>query len=58
MIREIKILRSHGIQYVPDLKKVELTPLFRGRPVISNNINADEAAMLVKLCPVGAITGR
>jgi Ni,Fe-hydrogenase III small subunit len=56
MIREFKILRSHGIQYVPDLKKVELTPLFRGRPEISASINAEEKAMLVKLCPVGAIS--
>jgi Ni,Fe-hydrogenase III small subunit len=56
MIREFNILRSHGIQYVPDVKKVELTTLFRGRPVISDNIRADEAAMLEKLCPAAAIT--
>jgi Ni,Fe-hydrogenase III small subunit len=56
MIRELKILRHHGIQYVPDLKKVELTSLFRGRPVISNDVNDEEAAMLEKLCPVGAIS--
>lgn len=55
MIRELKILRSHGIQYVPDLKKVELSPLFRGRPIISKNISNDEATVLSKLCPVGAI---
>lgn len=55
MIREIKILRRHGIQYMPDLKTVELTPLFRGMPVISDTIRTDEAAMLAKLCPVGAI---
>lgn len=55
MIRELKILRHHGIQYIPDLKKVELTRLFRGRPVISNNISDEEALMVEKLCPVGAI---
>jgi Ni,Fe-hydrogenase III small subunit len=55
MIREFKILRSHGIQYVPDLKKVELTPLFRGRPVISNTVSAEEKAVLAQLCPTGAI---
>lgn len=55
MIRELKILRHHGIQYVPDLKKAELTPLFRGRPVISPDITIEEAEMLEKLCPVGAI---
>jgi Ni,Fe-hydrogenase III small subunit len=55
MIREFKILRNHGKQYVPDLKKVTLTPLFRGRPVIIDDITADESAMLAKLCPVSAI---
>ncbi|MFH2141623.1 MAG: NADH:ubiquinone oxidoreductase [Bacteroidota bacterium] len=55
MLREIKILRSHGIQYVPDLKNAELTPIFRGRPVISNLINKEESEMLTKLCPVDAI---
>jgi Ni,Fe-hydrogenase III small subunit len=55
MIRELKILRHHGIQYVPDLTKVELSLLFRGRPVISRDISKEEAAMLEKLCPVGAI---
>jgi Ni,Fe-hydrogenase III small subunit/NAD-dependent dihydropyrimidine dehydrogenase PreA subunit len=55
MIREFNILRKHGLQFIPDLKKVELSPLFRGRPVISAPVNADEAEMLVKLCPVGAI---
>jgi len=55
MIKEMKILLRHGIQYVPDLKTVELTPLFRGRPVISPDIQADEAASLAKLCPTGAI---
>jgi Ni,Fe-hydrogenase III small subunit len=55
MLKEINILRSHGIQYVPDLKKAELTPLFRGRPVISDNITAAENKMLADLCPVDAI---
>src|SRR5512135_2236566 len=55
MIRELKILRHHGIQYVPDLKKVEVTALFRGRPVISKDITGEEAAMLENLCPSGAI---
>jgi Ni,Fe-hydrogenase III small subunit len=56
MIRELKILSHHGIQYVPDLKKAELTPLFRGRPVISNDITGTEASMLENICPVGAIS--
>lgn len=56
MIRELKILSHHGIQYVPDLKKVELTPLFRGRPIISNDITDTEALMLENICPAGAIS--
>jgi Ni,Fe-hydrogenase III small subunit len=55
MIREFKILRRHGSQYVPDLRNVTLTPLFRGRPVISANITSSEAETLAKLCPVAAI---
>jgi Ni,Fe-hydrogenase III small subunit len=55
MIKEISILRSHGIQYVRDLRGVKLTPLFRGRPVISKDITADESLMLKNLCPVNAI---
>lgn len=55
MIKEISILHSHGIQYVRDLKGAYLTPLFRGRPVISDDISADEAVMLKSLCPVNAI---
>lgn len=56
MIRELNILRSHGHQYVPDLKKAELTPLFRGRPVISTTVTVDEKEMLCKICPSGAIS--
>jgi hypothetical protein len=41
--KELKILFRHGKQYIPDLGKVELTPLFRGRPVISSDITKDEA---------------
>jgi Ni,Fe-hydrogenase III small subunit len=55
MLREIKILHSHGIQYVPDLKKAELTPLFRGRPVISNDITEEEINLIADLCPSEAI---
>lgn len=56
MIKELKIMRSHGIQYVPDLKKAELTPMFRGRPVISPGITPAEAEMLAGICPTSAIS--
>jgi Ni,Fe-hydrogenase III small subunit len=54
-MRELKILKHHGKQFVPDLKNVSLSPLFRGRPVISDSITAEESAMLADLCPVNAI---
>lgn len=52
---EIKIFYRHGRQAVPDLTTVELTPLFRGRPVISPGISQEEASMVIELCPVNAI---
>jgi Ni,Fe-hydrogenase III small subunit len=54
-LKELNIFRKHGRQFVPDLRKVELTPLFRGRPVISGEISSAEIARVVKLCPTGAI---
>jgi Ni,Fe-hydrogenase III small subunit len=56
MISDLKILRQHGIQYVRDLEKAELTPLFRGRPEISEDITPGEAGMVAGLCPTGAIS--
>ncbi len=54
---DFKILRSHGIQYVKDLTKVNLTELFRGRPVISNNLTPAERKTVIQLCPVKALSG-
>ena len=54
-IKEINILRRHGKQFVPDLRKAMLPGIFRGRPVIGSDITAPEAEMLHNLCPVGAI---
>ena len=55
MFRSIKILRQHGIQYVPNLRTAELTSLFRGRPVLSGEVSAELATNLAKMCPSGAI---
>ena len=55
-LKEISIFRHHGRQYIRDLRKVELTPLFRGRPVISNEIIPEETEKVVQLCPTGAIS--
>ena len=55
MLKEIKVLRSHGIQYVKDLRKQPVSDLFRGRPVISGNISDEEINGVVAICPVNAI---
>ncbi len=60
-IREFNILRSHGRQYVADLRNVSLPGIFRGRPVISGDIRPEEAEKAARLCPVdaiGATTGK
>ena len=33
---KIRVLHSHGRQAIPDLDAVELTPEFRGRPVLTS----------------------
>jgi Ni,Fe-hydrogenase III small subunit len=55
MLKDLRIFRKHGIQYVRDLRNVSLSPLFRGRPVIQTGIQFDEQQELVRLCPSGAI---
>ncbi len=57
MLKEIKILKQHGIQYVPDLRKAELTELFRGRPEIDENITPEEESTLINMCPTKALMG-
>lgn len=54
MIRNSKILIHQGKQFIPDVTRVEVPGIFRGRPVISK-IEVDEKA-LKELCPVEAIS--
>jgi len=54
-IREFNIFRRHKRQYIPDLQAVELTPLFRGRPVIAEEIIPEEEERIMNICPTGAI---
>jgi Ni,Fe-hydrogenase III small subunit len=54
-IREFNIFRRHKQQYIPDLRAVELTPLFRGRPLIAKEITLEESERIISLCPTGAI---
>lgn len=55
MLKELKILRSHGSQYVKDLRRQPVSGLFRGRPVISGNISHEEINAVSALCPLSAI---
>jgi Ni,Fe-hydrogenase III small subunit len=52
----LKIFRRHGRQSVPDIRKAELPPIFRGRPVISSDISRDDQDKMVVFCPAGAIS--
>jgi Ni,Fe-hydrogenase III small subunit len=54
-LKELLIFRRHGRQYIRDLEKVQLPSLFRGRPVINNNISEESKSKLISLCPVEAI---
>ncbi len=53
MIKEIKIIKHNGKQYIPDVRNVNLRAPYRGRPEISMD-KVDEQA-LVDICPLGAI---
>lgn len=55
-MKELRILRSHGSQYVKNLRTQPVSPLFRGRPVISGDLSRNEIAAVCKLCPVNAIS--
>lgn len=54
MFDNIKILFHQGKQYIPDVKKVEVPGIFRGRPEITD-VNVDTEA-LKELCPTAAIS--
>jgi Ni,Fe-hydrogenase III small subunit len=57
MFDEVKILASHGSQYIKNLRSQPVSDLFRGRPVISKNITSEEIKTVSDLCPVNAIDG-
>ena len=52
---KIRVLRSHGKQYIPDLDAVELTTEFRGRPVLTATDDEAELAEAAAICPTGAL---
>lgn len=53
---ELNILKSHGSQYIRNLKAVELHPRFRGRPELSGEAKTEDIEELEQLCPTGAIS--
>lgn len=53
---KIKVLRSHGWQYIPDLNAVELSEEFRGRPELTSTEDMSDVEAAAKLCPTGAIS--
>lgn len=55
MLKKLKILKSHGSQYIKNLRRQPVSDLFRGLPVISGNISEQEISRVVSLCPVDAI---
>jgi Ni,Fe-hydrogenase III small subunit len=55
MIKEAKILASHGRQYIKDLRSQKVSEIFRGRPIIAADISASEIKEVASICPVSAI---
>ena len=52
---KIRVLRSHGKQYIPDLDAVELTAEFRGRPELTAAGDPGDLERAAALCPTGAL---
>jgi len=55
MLRELKVIRSHGSQFVKNLRLQPVSDHYRGRPVIDSSITAEEIALVCDLCPVEAV---
>ena len=56
ILPKIKVLKSHGWQYIPDLNNVTLTEEFRGRPELTLTEDMADAEAAAKMCPTGAIS--
>lgn len=56
ILPKIKVLRSHGTQYIPDLRKVTLTDEFRGRPELTATDDMSDVEAAAAMCPTAAIT--
>jgi Ni,Fe-hydrogenase III small subunit len=53
---KLKVLRSHGTQYIPDLERVELTEEFRGRPELTETGDRGDLERAACRCPAGALS--
>ena len=53
---KIKVLRSHGVQYIPNLNDVTLSEEFRGRPELTPTDDMSQVEAAAKLCPTNAIS--
>ncbi len=53
MFSNVKILYHQGKQFIPDVTKVEVPGIFRGRPIIS--LEKVDEVKLIELCPTSAI---
>jgi Ni,Fe-hydrogenase III small subunit len=54
MLDNLRIIYHQGKQYIPDVTKVEVPGIFRGRPEITSMKSDDQ--MLMDLCPTKAIS--
>lgn len=55
LLNKLKVFKSHGKQFIPDLTAVELPSIFRGRPELTE-CDEQTAEELASMCPTGAIT--
>lgn len=53
---KLRVLRSHGKQYIPELDAVELTSEFRGRPMLTDTPDRTALAEAAAICPTGALS--
>ena len=56
ILPKIKVLKSHGWQYIPDLNNVTLTEEFRGRAELTVTDEMSDVEAAAKMCPTRAIT--
>lgn len=56
MLKEFNILKNHGKQFIPDITKPNLPPVFKGRPIIS--LEEVDGELLESICPTDAIVSK